>query len=137
MPSALDEVFGERNTADMPTIVTRTNWPEAEESIRPILDKFDELQGGTPQSPKIRKERRGAAREWYAEFGINLDLLGACWEKLKDGGMTVATERSLIKTALDLRMKINKRPPPDICPECGAAYGTHTRGCKEASGEDA
>jgi hypothetical protein len=111
-----------------------TNWPDAEERIRPILDKFDELQGGVIEmgAKKVRAVRRSAAREWLETFGTNLPLLEACYKKLKAGGMTVSTERSLINTGLDLRMKVNGSPR--ACPECcGVWYDgafLHHPGCQ-------
>ena len=113
----------------MKTIIpTRTNWPTAHESIRPILDKFDELQGGTPRSVECRRVRQASARAWIAEFGGNsTELLALAYSRAKHAGLTVATERSLVQIALPMKFKARHKDAY-ICPECGV----HPCQCEEA-----
>ena len=120
MASSLDTYFGPRTTAAGTIAVRATGWPEAAENIRVTLDTFDRCQGGSPRSPEVRKARRAAARAWVEEYGENaVDLLERTYEKLKSRGMTVATERSLIKTAMTLKFSTTTTGNAyRMCPVC-------------------
>jgi hypothetical protein len=59
-----------------------------------------------------------AARDWVAEFGEDsAELLQLAYSRAKHGGLTIATERSLIKIAMPLKFKARHT---EICPECHA-----------------
>jgi hypothetical protein len=126
----LDDVFGKRTESVKTILPTRTNWPTAHESIRPILDKFDELQGGTPRSVECRRVRQASARAWIAEFGENsTELLALAYSRAKHAGLTVATERSLVQIALPMKFKAK---PRTACEHCGGPGGDwHNAGCPE------
>ena len=123
----LGDFFEPRDVIQSEPTVHKTNWPGAHESIRPILDKFDELQGGTPRSVDCRKVRQAAARAWVAEFGENsTELLALAYSRAKHGSLTIATERSLIQIALPMKFKAQHKDAY-ICPECCA----HPCQCEE------
>ena len=123
----LDDVFGRRTESEEIVPARRTNWPAAHESLRPILDAFDKLQGGTPRSVECRKVRQAAARAWIAEFGENsTELLALAYSRAKHGSLTIATERSLINIALPMRFKAQHKDAY-ICPKCCA----HPCQCEE------
>jgi hypothetical protein len=113
--SDLDTVFGPRSISHNTLEAHVTNWPAAHESIRPILDAFDELQGGTPRSMECRRVRQSAARAWVEEFGEgSTELLALAYSRAKHAGLTVATERSLMKIALPLKFKGKRETWADI-----------------------
>lgn len=130
MASSLDTYFGPRTAVAGTPQIRPTGWPEAAENLRLTLDTFDRCQGGTPRSPEVRKARRAAARAWVEEYGENAaDLLERTFDKLKRNGMTVATERSLIKTAMTMKFD-GAKVDQYICPDC------HCRPCTCDDEED-
>jgi len=100
--TALDDVFGPGT--ESATIVTprRTNWPRAEERIRPILDALEETMGFSPQG-QLRASWVAGAREYVDNVGMRADLVRPVAEYMRDHQLTVKSPRSLIAIALQWR----------------------------------
>lgn len=77
----------------------------AEAPVVAILERFTELVGEAPKSARLRKSWIAAARDYVAECGETPDLLEAAYWEMRKSLMTIATARSLITAALELRRR--------------------------------
>ena len=87
----------------------RTSWPKAEEHIRPILDCFQDLAGFEPHG-FVRQQWAAGARDWYSVMGGDTTLLRLAVEQMREKGLTIASPRSCITAALEIK---SKTPDPD------------------------
>lgn len=98
----LDEHFPREITQDGEIIVRRTNWPKAEERLRPILDALEETVGFSPQG-QLRQSWIAGAREYVDNVGLRSDLVRPVAEYMRDRGLVVKSPRSLIAIAMQWR----------------------------------
>jgi len=100
--SALDEFFGECAETQVTLGVVHTNWPRAEERVRPVLDALEETMGFSPQG-QLRQTWIAGAREYVDNVGTRADLVGPVALYMQEHGLTVKSPRSLIAIALTWR----------------------------------
>ena len=93
---------------EMPEL-RKTNWPHAEEYLRPILDCFQDIAGFEPKG-FLRKQWVAGARDWVSVFGENTDLLRLAVEEMRQRKLTIITPRSCISVASEIK---RNQPDPD------------------------
>lgn len=107
----LDRVFGprrERTDEERQNGFSRgggTNYPEAEERIREVLDKWDQITGFHPDrtDKKVRSVLKSAARDFVNAIGERPDLLEAAIGLMRKKGLVPSTPRSAISFARELK----------------------------------
>lgn len=109
-----------------------TQWPNVEERLRAVLDAFQECAGFTPRD-RLRTEWIAGARNYVSNVGERADLIAPSVKYMQEHDMLIKSPGSLVTVAL--KMKGKTVVVSDVCPECGAAFGTHDRDCTVPFGE--
>ena len=104
-----------------------TSWPNVDVRLRGVLDAFQACAGFTPRD-RLRGEWIAGARNFVENVGERPDLIQPAVEYMRQRDMLIKSPGSLVTVALKLRGR--KTTVSDVCPECGAAFGTHSRDCE-------
>lgn len=103
-----------------------TQWPNVEERLRGVLDAFQACAGFAPRD-QLRQQWIAGARNFVENVGERADLIAPAVDYMQKHDLLIKTPGSLVPVAL--KMRGNKPAGYDVCPECGAAFGTHAREC--------
>ncbi len=93
-----------------PKPVSRTNWGDAPEHLRPLLDTWETATG--LKFLKDRKYQIKCAHEWYNEFGGDTELVKDAYYRLRDSGYNYKSLSSIHSTARTIRGK--QRDPDSV-----------------------
>ena len=83
----------------------QTEWPQAPERLRPLLDWFTETTSILPRTTADKKYQVKAASGFYEEFGSDIKLADKAYRVLRKSRYIVSSLDSLRKTARGLNIR--------------------------------
>jgi len=82
-----------------------TNWPDAPEHLRELLDVFTDSTDIAPRTKMDRRYQVKEAEGFYGEHGNDIELLKSSISKMKSINYNISSIGSLRKTARGLKVK--------------------------------
>jgi hypothetical protein len=98
--SELDDFFGPRH-ATVAVNRSPTNWGNAPEHLRPLLDKWEAVHA--PSHKSKRKSLIASAHRYYEEVGGDVRLMELTYEYMRSKGLFRKNLGSLITIALEFK----------------------------------
>ena len=113
--SALDDALGRGPLTAAPAESVPTNWPKAEERLRPLLDAWDDEMRYPRWTPFERKRILAGARD-FAALTCDPEVLREAMSRMRNHGLTLTSPRSCItigRQVLDARARFTSHLADD------------------------